>query len=134
VLPLWLTQELERTGHLPSPHTTAPRPVPPRAQQAVIAAGGGSHATRGLVGSVLARVEACGQVTEGAAFTETLNRAAYTLGGLVAAGRLGEQEAEGFLREAAFAARPGQTRRSEQIIRSGLSAGARKPLYWEGRA
>ncbi|MER6557459.1 bifunctional DNA primase/polymerase [Streptomyces sp. NPDC001027] len=134
VLPTWLAQELERTGHLPAPSVPAPRPVPPRAQQAILAAGGGRDRTQRMLASVLAPIEACGQVSEGAGFSDTLNRAAYTLGGLVAAGRLAEQEAEQALTRAASAARPGQERRAEQIIRSGMAAGSKQPLYArEGR-
>ncbi|MEU9412333.1 bifunctional DNA primase/polymerase [Streptomyces sp. NPDC048281] len=130
-LPLWLAQELDRTGHLPAPHIPAPRPVPPRAQQAVLAAAG-DRSERALA-AVLAPVEACGQVAEGAGFSDTLNRAAYTLGGLIAAGRLDRQDAEQALRQTAVAARPGQELRIEQIIRSGLTAGLNRPLHATGR-
>ncbi|MDQ1051857.1 hypothetical protein QFZ76_010182 [Streptomyces sp. V4I2] len=82
-----------------------------------------------MLATVLAPVEACGQVLEGAGFSDTLNRAAYTLGGLVAAGRLTEEEAEQALTQAAAAARPGQERRAAQIIRSGLAAGGQHPLH-----
>lgn len=130
-LPLWLAQELDRTGHLPAP--TIPRPVPPRAQQAVFAAGGGrGHAGRTLA-TVLAPVEDCGQVAQGAGFSATLNRAAYTLGGLIAAGRLTRQEAEQALKDTAAAVRPGQKLRIEQIIRSGIAAGLKNPLHATGR-
>ncbi|MCX3063665.1 bifunctional DNA primase/polymerase [Streptomyces beihaiensis] len=131
-LPLWLAQELERTGHLPAPDIPAPRPVPPRAQQAVLAAGGGRRQVAGLLAAILAPVEACGQVSEGAGFSDTLNRAAFTIGGLVAAHRVSREEAEQALRETASAARPGQERRSEQIIASGLAAGLTRPLYAHG--
>ncbi|MDI3423712.1 bifunctional DNA primase/polymerase [Streptomyces luteolus] len=125
-LPGWLAQELERTGHLPA--VPAPRPVPPRARQAVLAAGGRTgKATRTLL-TVLTEVTECAKTPEGAAFSEKLNRAAYTLGGLVAAGHLDQAEAEHVLLQAAEQARPGQTRRAEQIIRSGMSAGLRRPL------
>ncbi|MFI1734570.1 bifunctional DNA primase/polymerase [Streptomyces acidicola] len=130
-LPLWLAQELERTGHLPAPNIPAPRPVPPRARQAVLAAGGGRD--QHLLTAVLAPVEACGQVPEGAGFSDALNRAAYTLGGLVAAGRLLQEGAEQALTQTAVAARPGQERRIGQIIRSGLTAGLNRPLHDNGR-
>ncbi|KAF3470019.1 bifunctional DNA primase/polymerase [Streptomyces sp. Tu 3180] len=132
-LPFWLAQELERTGHLPAPNTPAPRPVPPRARQAILAAGGGRDRLQHTLETVLAPVEACGQVAEGAGFSDTLNRAAYTLGGLIAAGRLPQEEAEQALKEAALAARPGQERRIDQIIRSGLTAGLKRPLHGNGR-
>ncbi|MFI5998416.1 bifunctional DNA primase/polymerase [Streptomyces sp. NPDC051362] len=127
-LPAWLAQELERTGHLPAPHIPAPRSVPPRAQQAVQAAGGDSPRTQRLLSAVLAPIEACGQVPEGAGFSDTLNRASYTMGGLVAAGRLSQDEAERMLTDAAIGARPGQERRIKQIICSGLTAGLKHPL------
>ncbi|WP_079050949.1 bifunctional DNA primase/polymerase [Streptomyces sp. NRRL F-5122] len=131
-LPAWLAQELERTGHLPASTIPAPRPVPPRAQQAVLAAGGGSARTQHLLTAVLAPVEACGQVSDGAGFSDALNRAAYTLGGLVAGGRLSQEEATRVLTDTAVTARPGQERRIEQIIRSGLAAGLKHPLYTSG--
>jgi hypothetical protein len=86
-----------------------------------------------MLAAVLAPVEACGQVAEGAGFSDALNRAAYTLGGLIAAGRLPRPEAVAALQEAAVAARPGQERRIEQIIRSGLDAGLKRPLHTSGR-
>ncbi|MGR6975193.1 bifunctional DNA primase/polymerase [Streptomyces cynarae] len=127
-LPAWLAQELERTGHLPASSVPTPRPVPPRARQAVLAAGGGRDRLSRTLAAVLAPVEACGQVPEGAGFSDALNRAAYTLGGLVAAGRLPQDEAEHALKETAVLARPGQERRCEQIIRSGMAAGLKRPL------
>ncbi|WP_331724255.1 bifunctional DNA primase/polymerase (plasmid) [Streptomyces longwoodensis] len=132
-LPEWLAHELDRTGHLPAPTVPAPRPVPARAQQAVYAAGGGRGRTERTLAAVLGPVEACGQVAEGAGFSDILNRAAYTLGGLIAAGRLPREEAEQALRDTAQAARPGQEQRIEQIIHSGLEAGLKKPLHTTGR-
>jgi hypothetical protein len=134
LLPAWLVRELERTGHLPPVRVPAPRPVPPRARQAVLAAGGRRDGTSGLLAPLLAEVAACAAVPEGAAFSEKLNRAAYTAGGLVAAGRLEAGEAERLLRETAELARPGQRRRCAAIIRSGLDAGVRRPLHLGGRA
>jgi hypothetical protein len=131
-LPLWLAQELARTGHLPAPSVPAPRPVPPRAQQAVLAAGSGHQDAGHTLATILAPVEACGQVAEGAGFSDALNRAAYTLGGLIAAGRLSE-EAEQALKGTAATARPGQELRIQQIIRSGLTAGKQRPLHVSGR-
>ncbi|MFF5448508.1 bifunctional DNA primase/polymerase [Streptomyces sp. NPDC012888] len=138
-LPAWLAAELERTGHLaPAAGPGAgpgsgPRPVPPRARQAVLAARRGADraedrtAERVLAG-VLAEVAACAAVPEGAAFSEKLNRAAYTAGGLVAGGRITEAEAARVLRETAERARPGQQRRCRAIIRGGLTAGMARPL------
>ncbi|MCG7526997.1 DNA primase, partial [Streptomyces sp. OfavH-34-F] len=82
---------------------------------------------------LLAEVAACAAVPEGAAFSEKLNRAAYTAGGLVAAGHLTEDEAVRALREAAELARPGQRRRCLAVIRGGLNAGRTRPLALGGR-
>ncbi|WP_327286117.1 MULTISPECIES: bifunctional DNA primase/polymerase [unclassified Streptomyces] len=132
-LPGWLARELERTGHLPAAEVPGPRPVPPRARQAVIAAGGGRGAPDRVLAGVLAEVADCALVPEGAAFSEKLNRAAYTAGGLVAAGHVSETEALRALEEAAGRARPGQERRCRAIIRGGLSAGLARPLALRGR-
>ncbi|MFJ4343529.1 bifunctional DNA primase/polymerase [Streptomyces sp. NPDC088915] len=128
-LPAWLTQELQRTHHLPAAHISAPRPVPSRARQAVIAARHNDSPLITTLSTVLAEVADCASITEGAGFSEKLNRAAYTVGGLVAAGHLTEQAAYDTLLETARHARPGQERRSEAIIRSGMTAGARRPLH-----
>ncbi|WP_424216734.1 bifunctional DNA primase/polymerase (plasmid) [Streptomyces sp. BI20] len=132
-LPAWLAQELQRTGHLPAAHIPAPRPVPPRARQAVIAAGGGRDQTTRILTNLLTELAECGLTPEGAGFTEKLNRAAYTLGGLAAAGHITEEAAEEALRQTAEAVRPGQAHRSEHTIRSGMAAGARRPLHLGGR-
>ncbi|MFE3992558.1 bifunctional DNA primase/polymerase [Streptomyces goshikiensis] len=133
-LPSWLAQELQRTHHLPEAHIPAPRPVPPRARQAVQAAGGGLGNASRVLAALLGEVEACGGVSEGAGFSEKLNRAAYAAGGLVSAGHLTSAAAEESLLQAAETARPGQRRRCEQIIRSGLAAGAKRPLNLGGRS
>jgi hypothetical protein len=135
LLPDWLAAELERTGHLAPPRRTPLyRPVPPpRARQAVTAAGGGRSGAAKALDKVLSEVAACATVPEGAAFSEKLNRAAYTAGGLVAAGHLSRAEAEQTLTELAADVRPGQERRCEAIIRSGLYAGERRPLALGGR-
>ncbi|MEU0689532.1 bifunctional DNA primase/polymerase [Streptomyces uncialis] len=124
-LPSWLAQELERTGHLPPPRVPRPGHEPPRA---VVAAGGRGEPAARALGTVLADVAACARVTQGAGYSGKLNRAAFTLGGLVAAGHLPLQAAEEALRQVAARTRPGQERRSEQIIRSGLTAGLKHPL------
>ncbi|MGW6062028.1 bifunctional DNA primase/polymerase [Streptomyces sp. NPDC055189] len=135
LLPDWLAAELERTGHLaparrPPLSATVP---PPRARQAVAAAGDGRQGAARALDKVLAEVAACAAVPQGAAFSEKLNRAAFTAGGLVAAGHLARDEAERTLTELAADVRPGQDRRCESIISSGLRAGERRPLALGGR-
>lgn len=127
LLPAWLAAELRRTGHVPGPapaRVPGPRPVRP--------AGGVSRALR-LLEPLLAEVRACAAAAEGTGFTEKLNRAAYTAGGLVAAGLLAGPRAQDLLIEAADAARPYRHRHSLTVIASALSAGAARPLHPEGR-
>lgn len=137
-LPQWLAQELERTGHLqPAPQEGAPGPArttpAPRARQAVIAAGGGRQPAARALETVLAEVAGCAAAPSGMGFSDKLNRAAYTAGGLAAAGHLTEDAAHQALLAAADHARPHLHERSDQIIRNGLQAGAQRPLYPGGR-
>ncbi|MEV8320926.1 bifunctional DNA primase/polymerase [Streptomyces sp. NPDC059900] len=136
LLPDWLAAELERTGHLAPARGTALSAAvpPPRARQAVAAAGGGRQGASKALDKVLSEVAACATVPQGAAFSEKLNRAAYTAGGLVAAGHLSRDEAEQTLTDLAADVRPGQDRRCQSIIRSGLRAGERRPLALGGRS
>ncbi|MFC8453094.1 bifunctional DNA primase/polymerase [Kitasatospora sp. NPDC057223] len=135
LLPDWLAHELGRTGHDEALAAARPaaREMPARGRQAVLAAGGGRTAADRLLLTALSEVTACQLLAQGAGFSDKLNRAAFTAGGLTAAGYLAEAEAQRMLTEAAAAARPGQERRAAQIIRSGLAAGARRPLHPEGR-
>ncbi|MEU1075231.1 bifunctional DNA primase/polymerase [Streptomyces sp. NPDC005878] len=135
LLPAWLADELERTGHLRKQRVPAPQPLhrPNRARQAVIAAGGGREQATRVLAAALAEVADCAAVAEGAGFTDKLNRAAYTVGGLVAAGYLGQDAGERVLLEAAEYARPGQERRAAPIVRGGLAAGLRRPLELRSR-
>ncbi|MFF8775235.1 bifunctional DNA primase/polymerase [Kitasatospora sp. NPDC015120] len=135
-LPQWLSDDLVRTGHLKDKHVPPPAArsaVPPRARQAVLAAGGGRHSTGRLLDPLLRDVADCAVVPEGAGFTGKLNRAAYTAGGLVAGGHLTHGEAEQALLDAARAARPAQDRHAQAVIRTGMNAGARRPLHLEVR-
>ncbi|PRH77776.1 DNA primase, partial [Streptomyces solincola] len=101
---------------LPRPRTAAARRLRPGAADSVLR-------------QLLDDVRDCAAVPEGASFTEKLNRAAYTAGGLVGAGQLADGRARELLREAADHARPQQSRRNESIITAALSAGARHPLH-----
>lgn len=127
LLPSWLATELHRTGHavnnLPAP---SPRPRPTNAAPA-------RKRAHGLLEPLLALVEECASAPEGTAFTEKLNRAAYTAGGLVAAGHLDHNQAQDLLTAAADAARPHRHRHSSAVISSALSAGASRPLHLKGR-
>jgi hypothetical protein len=83
---------------------------------------------------LLDAVSACAAIPQGASFTEKLNRAAYTAGGLIQGGHLTELEARALLLEAARAARPHQEHRYATIIESALSAGAQRPLHPQRRS
>ncbi|WP_405021753.1 bifunctional DNA primase/polymerase (plasmid) [Kitasatospora sp. NBC_00070] len=126
-LPDWLAAELTRTGHhirTPPPGTPAPQ-TPSRQRKPRAAA----RALAPLVEEVIR----CAGTPAGAGFTEKLNRAAYTAGGLVAAGHLSERDARSLLDQAAAAARPHQGRRNDDIISASLRAGTARPFHLEGR-
>ncbi|MEV6796583.1 bifunctional DNA primase/polymerase [Streptomyces sp. NPDC051320] len=126
-LPDWLAAELKRTGH---PVATEPIAVPPQRLGSVRPT---IQRTHRLLEPLLAQVQACASAPEGTAFTEKLNRAAYTAGGLIASGHLTESQARDLLTTAADAARPHRSRHSLAVIASGLSAGVTRPLHPKGR-
>lgn len=131
-LPRWLAGELQRTGHLMDDRP--PPLLPPRpAARAVPRPAAGGRGAQVLLEQLVAEVRGCAVVPQGAAFTEKLNRAAYTAGGLSAAGHLGG-EARQILLAAADEARPHQRRRNEDIIDAGLHAGASRPFHPRGSA
>ncbi|MFJ7496009.1 bifunctional DNA primase/polymerase [Streptomyces sp. NPDC097727] len=127
-LPDWLAVELVRTGHCPAPPTQRDRatPVPHGARETVLAAGGGLRLAEATPATVLALD--CTAVTGGARFSARLNRAAYTVDGLVATDRLAALHAEAALVVAAVQVRPGQERRTLRVIRPGMLAGSCRPL------
>ncbi|WP_129312314.1 bifunctional DNA primase/polymerase [Streptomyces sp. L2] len=130
-LPDWLRTELIRTGHVitpkPRPQTGASGCVPRRSRRK-------PDAAQRALAALVAEVTQCERVPEGAGFTEKLNRAAYTAGGLVAAGHLDEAVVRDLLLESANRARPWQTARNEKIMEDGLAAGAARPFHLEGRS
>ncbi|MFF1690626.1 bifunctional DNA primase/polymerase [Streptomyces sp. NPDC058254] len=135
VLPDWLREELERTGHLEKPRESRTRPsarIDP-ALAAVLSAGWGSEAARKTLETVLEPVLACATTASGAGFSDKLNRAAFTAGGLCAAGVAEPARVQQLLEEVAEYVRPGQHRRSAQIISSGFTAGSQRPLIPGGR-
>ncbi|AKJ15887.1 DNA primase (plasmid) [Streptomyces incarnatus] len=145
-LPAWLHTELVRTGHLVTLAGPQPPvgPQPPAGRQQAAGApqtvGGGAARRRGrgtaarrVLEPLLAEVVRCGTAPEGTGFTEKLNRAAYTAGGLAAAGHLEHAGIREELLAAAHSARPWQDRRNEKIIDDGLAAGRARPFHLEGR-
>lgn len=127
-LPGWLAAELGRTGHVIRPSAPLAPKQPARPWRAR------SGAAQALLGPLVKAVSECAVSAEGTGFTEKLNRAAYTAGGLVGAGHLNQAEVRQELAEAAHYARPYQTRRNETIIDAALTAGAGRPFHPKGLA
>ncbi|WP_438306783.1 bifunctional DNA primase/polymerase (plasmid) [Streptomyces sp. HUAS TT11] len=125
-LPDWLREELARTGHVIAPKRPAP-PAPARRQRQ-----GRPQTAARVLAPLLQHVAQCAAAPEGTAFTEKLNRAAYTAGGLVAAGHLDQEAAREHLLLAAHTARPWQSTRNERVIDDALRAGAARPFRLEG--
>ncbi len=132
VLPMWLTAELVRTGHCVEAPPAPAEPHPVRRTQAPAPRGHRRDGQRVLT-SLLDEVRSCGASHEGTAFSEKLNRAAFTAGGLAAAGHVTETEARRALLEAAEHARPHQSRRIALIVETGLRAGSERPIHPKGR-
>ncbi len=129
-LPQWLYAELIRTGHVINPpRRRVPVPHPRRGRSS-----GGSTAPHRVLDPLIGQVAQCAVAPEGCGFTGIPNRAAYTAGGLAAAGHVQEADARAQLLEAARQARSWQTLRNEKIIDDGLAAGAVRPFHLEGRS
>ncbi|MFZ3562772.1 bifunctional DNA primase/polymerase [Streptomyces sp. BH097] len=129
-LPRWLLDELVRTGHLVTPEPPRP-PVPTPRRRGTRRS---PSAAQRILDPLLAEVDACAAVPEGAAFTEKLNRAAFTAGGLAVAGHVDEHEVRALLEEHATRARPRQQARNARIISDALAAGTARPLDPRGRS
>lgn len=130
-LPGWLAGALEKTGHLLTARPPAQRrsQVPNRARMATTSPATSSAWAAKVTATALSDVADCASLSEGSGWNAKVNRAAYTLGGLVAAGFIASQtEAEAALLQAALHARPGRERQARSIIQSGLVAGQRQPL------
>ncbi|MEU7377982.1 bifunctional DNA primase/polymerase [Streptomyces albidoflavus] len=129
-LPLWLAAELRRTGHVLDALTrTSPVLPAPRSRPATTPR---PEAAQRALKPLLDQVSDCHTVAEGAGFTEKLNRAAWTAGGMVGGGHLDRATARELLTEAAHHARPHQIRRNETIIDAALEAGAARPFHPRG--
>lgn len=131
LLPGWLAGALERTGHLvtaKSPEQRRHR-VPNRARIATTSPATTSAWAASVTATCLSDVADCASLSEGSGWNSRVNRAAFTLGGLVAAGFIASQaDAQDALLEAALHARPERERQALSIIQSGLAAGQRQPL------
>ncbi|MFD7626767.1 bifunctional DNA primase/polymerase [Streptomyces sp. NPDC059851] len=131
-LPLWLTAELARTGHLVDTTPTKPSDGPVAARQdlpKVQGLRGPGRAGQRVLAPLIDEVRACGASPAGTAFSEKLNRAAFTAGGLAAAGHFEPEECRRLLLDAADHARPHQPRRNRHIVETGLRAGSNRPIH-----
>ncbi|WP_308426611.1 hypothetical protein [Streptomyces fuscichromogenes] len=86
-----------------------------------------------LIDPLIVVVAQCAAVAEGAGFSEKLNRAAYTAGGLVGAGHLDHTTIRNRLVRVAHYARPWQQARNEKIVDDALAVGSVRPLHLKGR-
>ncbi|MFF9490410.1 bifunctional DNA primase/polymerase [Streptomyces sp. NPDC014676] len=128
VLPDWLHHELTRTGHIITP----PQPRLATVLPVRTAHRASPRTADRVLSKLMEQVQQCATAPEGTGFTEKLNRAAYTAGGLVAAGHLDHDAIREQLLNVANDARPWQTLRNEKIIDTGMTAGAARPLNPEG--
>jgi hypothetical protein len=137
VLPEWLRRELRRTGHVIEARTTsvpAPAVVSAPLRAPAPARGRGSAAgAQQLIDPLIALVAECAAAPQGTGFTEKLNRAAYTAGGLVGAGHLEHAAIRDRLLRVAHYARPWQQSRNEKIVDDALAVGSVRPLHLKGR-
>ncbi|MGW0856231.1 hypothetical protein [Streptomyces sp. NPDC002690] len=86
-----------------------------------------------LLGPLIEVVAQCSAAPEGTGFSEKLNRAAYTAGGLVGGGHLDHDTVRDRLVRVACHARPRQQPRNEKIVDDALAVGSVRPLHLEGR-
>ncbi|MFB8179304.1 bifunctional DNA primase/polymerase [Streptomyces sp. NPDC055966] len=139
VLPEWLRRELRRTGHVIEARTTSvPAPAPavvsaPLRAPAPAGRRGSVAGAQQLIDPLIALVAECATAPQGTGFTEKLNRAAYTAGGLVGAGHLEHAAIRDRLLRVAQYARPWQQSRNEKIVDDALAVGSVRPLHLKGR-
>ncbi|MFJ7495197.1 bifunctional DNA primase/polymerase [Streptomyces sp. NPDC097727] len=129
-LPEWLQRELRRTHHVIEPeppvnHVVTAAPDPRGRRRAAFA--------DRLIDPLIALVAECAAAPEGTGFSEKLNRAAYTAGGLVGAGHLDRAAIRERLVRVAHYARPWQQSRNEKIVDDALAVGSVRPLHLKGR-
>jgi hypothetical protein len=143
-LPGWLRDELVRTGHVVAPQPSSSPFGGPQSPDAPGPARVPDPARRGrpvrreatahqILDPLIAQVAGCATASEGMGFSEKLNRAAYTAGGLVGAGHLDQPSVRDRLVRVAHYARPWQQARNETIVDDALAVGSARPLHLKGR-
>jgi hypothetical protein len=128
------------TGELPAvPTELRTRLIPPRVERTTLPppqrATGHDGRGEAYAQAALQREAAAVRAAPPRTCNHTLNRAAFNLGQLVAAGLLDTEQVRATLLAAAMAAPPtghaDRARRAGETIKSGLAGGARKPR-WQG--
>lgn len=128
-LPGWLAGALERTGHLVRPVQRPRVAAVPNLARQVAAPQTQSTWASAVTTTALMQVAECGRLSEGSGWSTKLNKAAFTLGGLIASGLIAsDAEVRRALVDAALQARPQRGREANRIIEAGLTAGLRRPL------
>nr|WP_257042203.1 bifunctional DNA primase/polymerase [Streptomyces sp. TLI_55] len=134
LLPEWLREELRRTGHVIEDQPRAEAAAGPSPVNIPAARGGRRPgAAHQVIDPLIAVVAECAAAPQGTGFTEKLNRAAYTAGGLVGAGHLEHDVIRDRLVRVAHYARPWQQSRNEKIVDDALAVGSVRPLHLKGR-
>ncbi|MEV7080930.1 bifunctional DNA primase/polymerase [Streptomyces sp. NPDC093516] len=144
-LPEWLGKELRRTGHVIEAPTIQPGSQRQNSPGTSASADGTSAvqvstasrprlgAAHQVIDPLIAQVAECATAPQGTGFSEKLNRAAYTAGGLVGAGHLDHAAIRDRLVRVANYARPWQQSRNEKIVDDALAVGSVRPLHLKGR-
>ncbi|PWI15278.1 DNA primase [Streptomyces sp. Act143] len=140
VIPRWLQSELRRTGHVIEPRAAKPAgfehsapALSPAAAPPVRNGPKRTGSAHQVIDPLIAQVAECAAAAEGTGFSEKLNRAAYTAGGLVGAGHLEHAAIRDRLVRVAHYARPWQQSRNEKIVDDALAVGSVRPLHLKGR-
>ncbi|MGW2295846.1 bifunctional DNA primase/polymerase [Streptomyces violaceorubidus] len=133
VLPEWLRRELRRTHHVIGAETGVVRENSHTPASVLDTGRRRPAAADRLIDPLIALVAECASESEGTGFTEKLNRAAYTAGGLVGAGHLEHAAIRDRLVRVAQYARPWQQSRNEKIVDDALAVGSVRPLHPKGR-
>ncbi|WP_189750398.1 bifunctional DNA primase/polymerase [Streptomyces tendae] len=132
-LPDWLRDELVRTGHVVQRQPPAPAPVSSGRPRPASSGRPAPARADQILDPLITEVAGCATAPEGTGFSEKLNRAAYTAGGLVGAGHLEHAAIRDRLVRVACYARPWQQPRNEKIVDDALAVGSARPLHLKGR-
>lgn len=131
-VPAWLAEWLTSTGHREGTPGVDQRPRP-ITRTSPTAASSATRSERYAMAALRGECDQIAAMESGSGRNDALNRTAYKLGGYVADGTLDEQTVVTALTEAGLACGLGE-REATKTIRSGLTAGMRKPRVMGGAA